>query len=463
MNKHTKQREGEIQQMNINKNYKQYFTPLDLAEFMVKLIPEDNINLVIDLSMGECGLLEEAKKRWENASYYGADIDETLLSKIHEKSPYIKTFSGDSLGDNITNWKEYQKVLHSTKFDLVIANPPFNYYDQSSVYVTDTESMVLPIEMRFLLKYIDIIRVGGYISIILPYGFLSLDLYKKLRLKILSKVTIIKVIKIFENCFDKIDADTCLILMQKKDTYDRHIQESISIEYLDDTYLLKQSTNITFTANNNRMDLEYHQLLQEFTTIQEKCIYPITFLSDYVDTCKRGRTLTKKTELLTDRGTRFLHTTDVKYLYISNRSPVYVLRNTDYFKESKAKLENILVGRVGKACIGKIAIMNKEYPAAVISDCIFCLSIKNIDPYYLTLYLASKYGQMQLKGLAKGSCSRYITKEDLMQIKVIVLDNATQLYLRKKYTDILSRPGRGEKTNLIQGLVREVEKFLGKE
>lgn len=449
--------------MNINKEYKQYFTPLDLAEFMVKLIPEDNINAVIDLSMGKCGLLEEAKKRWEKASYYGADIDETLLSEIHEKSPYIKTFSGDSLSDNIINWKEYQEVLRSTKFDLAIANPPFNYYDQSAVHITESESMVLPIEMRFLLKYIDIIRVDGYISIILPYGFLSLDLYKELRLKILSKVTIIKVIKIFENCFDKIDADTCLILMQKKDTDDRYIQENISIEYLDATYLLKQSTKITFTANSNRMDMEYHQLVRDFASIQEKCIFPITSLSDYVDTCKRGRTLTKKSKLLTDRGTRFLHTTDVKYLYISNKSPVYVLRNTDYFKESKAKLENILIGRVGKACIGKTAIINKEYPVAVISDCIFCLSIKQIDPYYLALYLASKYGQMQLKGLAKGSCSKYITKEDLMQIKVIVPDNGTQLVLRKKYTDILSRSGRGSKINLLQELVCEVEKILGKE
>lgn len=449
--------------MSINKDYKQYFTPPNLAEFMVKLVPEDNIDLVIDLSMGECGLLEAAKRRWKNASYYGADIDESLLSKIHEKSPYINTFSGDSLGDSIINWREYQKILYSTKFDLVIANPPFNYYDQSSVYVIDTESMFLPIEMRFLLKYIDIIRDGGYISIILPYGFLSLDLYKKLRLKILSKVTIIKVIKIFENCFDKIDADTCLILMQKKATDDKHIQESISIEYLDDSFLLNQCTNITFTSNNNRMDLEYHQLLQKFTIIQEKCLYPINSLSYFVYACKRGRTLTKKTQLLTDRGIRFLHTTDVKYLNISNKSPVYVIRNTDYFKESKTNAENILVGRVGRACIGKIAIINKKYPAAVFSDCVFCLSICNIDPYYLTLYLASKYGQMQLKGLAKGSCSRYITKEDLLQIKVIVLNNNTQLYLRKKYTDILSRPGRGEKTTLLQELVCELEKEIGKE
>lgn len=449
--------------MNVIKEYKQYFTPLDLAEFMVNLVPDDNINTVIDLSMGECGLLEATKKRWKNASFYGADIDETLLSKIHTKSPYINTFGGDSLDESINNWKGYQDILNSTKFDLAIANPPFNYYDQASVCIDTNENMLFPIEIRFLLKYIDIVRVGGYISIILPYGFLSSDLYKELRLKILSRVTIIKVIKIFKNCFDRIDADTCLILMQKKKSDNKLIQTNVSIEYLDDSYLLKQYTNVLFDADNNRLDLEYHTLLQEFENIQKKCIHPISFLGNYVTRCKRGRTLANKKDLIVEKGIRFIHTTNVKCLYVSNQSPVYVSRYADYFDESKVKLENILVGRVGKACIGKIAIVNKKYPVSVISDCIFCLDIINIDPYYLTLYLASKYGKMQLKGLSKGSCSKYITKEDLMHVKVIVPDIKMQLYLRNVYIDILSRSGRVKKTKLLQELVIEVERILGEE
>jgi Type I restriction-modification system methyltransferase subunit len=50
------------EKMNLKKDYKQYFTPDRLAEYMVNLIPDDSIRSVVDLSMGECGLLEEAKK-----------------------------------------------------------------------------------------------------------------------------------------------------------------------------------------------------------------------------------------------------------------------------------------------------------------------------------------------------------------------------------------------------------------
>jgi Type I restriction-modification system methyltransferase subunit len=449
-------------ELNIVKEYKQYFTPLDLADFMVKLVPEDNVNTVVDLSMGECGLLEAAKKRWNNASFWGADIDETLLSKIHAKSPYIHTFSGDSLGDSIGNWVEYQDILEKNKFDLAIANPPFNYFDQVSVCVDDSE-MVLTIEMRFLLKYIEIVKEGGYICIILPYGFLSLDLYSKLRLEILKRATIHKVIKIFENCFERIDADTCLLLLQKKSSGDEYIQDKIAIEYLDNQYSLQNHTNITISSEKNRLDLEYNKLLIDFQKIRHRCPYPIEQLSQYVENCKRGRTLANKKDLVVEKGIRFLHTTDVKYLNISNDSPVYVLRNTSYFKESIVRPRNILIGRVGKACIGKIAIVPEHYPKTVASDCIFCLEIKDIDPYYLTLFLASIYGQMQLKGLAKGSCSKYITKEDLLQLLIIVPDMEIQIYFRQKYLDILSRCGRINKVILLEKLVFEMENILGKE
>ena len=149
--------------MNTIKEYKQYFTPTELADFMVSIIPEQEIYNVIDLSMGECGLLEAAKKRWSNASLFGADIDITLLNKINEESPYINTFGGDSLDENLIHWELYQNVLNHNKFDLAIANPPFNYFDQKRISLDNKNEVTLPIEMRFLLKYIEIVRDEGYI------------------------------------------------------------------------------------------------------------------------------------------------------------------------------------------------------------------------------------------------------------------------------------------------------------
>ncbi len=449
--------------MNRYKSYKQYFTPPKLADFMVEMIPENNITSVIDLSMGECGLLESAKKRWGNATFLGADIDETLLNEIHKRSPYIHTFACDSLDSAINNWHIYQNFLERSKFDLVVANPPFNYYDQKSIQVSSGKNITVPIEIRFLLKYIDITRDSGYISIILPYGFLSLDLYYDLRLYILSKVKILNVVKLFEKCFDNIDADTCLILMKKKSYENNDIQSHLDIVYLDENYKCYMNESIEINANCSRLDFEHYRLMNSFYALKKSDSLTQSKLSEVIVECKRGRTLTNRKDLISSKGIRFIHTTDVKFLQIDNKNPRFVSRCSKYFENAIVNPEDILLGRVGKACIGKVSIIPKSNNKAVISDCIFSIKVKNIDPYYLSLYLASAYGQIQLKAFSKGSCSKYITKEDLLNILILVADSTTQEYFREKYMEILSLRGRVNKRLYIDKLIIELENMLGKE
>ena len=442
--------------MNLKKDYKQYFTPAKLAEYMVNMIPDEQIDSVIDLSMGECGLLEETKKRWGAVALDGADIDETLISRIHARSPYIHTYLGDSLSSDIESWEGYNKIVDAGGFDLAIANPPFNFYDQKEVCLNG-EKLSLPIEIRFLLKYIDIVKEEGFICIILPYGFLSLDLYENFRMKILSKVTIIKIVKIFRGCFEKIDADTCLVLMKKNRMHEAVAQKKITIGYLSDEYKLINK-HVVSTARVKRWDLEYQQLLAS------ECLFYTRFekvaLKKYIKECRRGKSITKNRGLLSEKGVRFIHTTDVKKLYISNECKQYINDSKNIFKNAALKKNDVLIGRVGQGCIGKIGIVSKKYPKLFFSDCLFAIESVNINPYYLTLFLASDFGQMQLKGMAKGSCSKYITREDLLRLCVLVPDNCMQEYFGSKYKLLLSRPGRGNKEVLFGNLLTELNEVI---
>ena len=435
--------------------HKQYFTPEILSNFMVSLIPDDNINTVIDLSMGECALLESAKKRWNNASYLGSDIDEILLRKIHQKSPYIKTFLGDSLGNEINFWEEYYSIISKNGFDLALANPPFDFLNRKLVNI-GSKNLLFPIEIHFLLKYIEIVREGGYICIILPYGFLSLELYNDLRIEILEKVVIHKIIKIFDNCFKKINTDICLLLLQKKEKKSKSIQTNITVEYLDNNYNLQGHTRIDI-SQSKRFDLEYYHFLQEFQILQDSCKYPISILKEFIVNSKRGRTLANNKDLIVENGTRFLHTTDLKYLYISNKNKRYVKEKSQYFERNYIQVENILIGRVGRKCIGKIAIVTEEFKNSVISDCIICLDIKNIDPYYLTIYLATKYGQIQLKGISRGSGSKYITVKDLQNLKVIIPPKNIQKKFRKKYIHLVEKKEEVEYERFFKNIVLKLE------
>ena len=89
------------------------------------------------------------------------------------------------------------------------------------------------------------------------------------------------------------------------------------------------------------------------------------------------------------------------------------------------------------------------------SDCIFAVEVKNINPYYAALFLSSEFGQMQLKGIAKGSCSKYITQDGLSHICILIPDKKLQDYFGNEYKRLLSRPGpKNEKVfvNLLEEL-----------
>lgn len=447
--------------MNLVKDYKQYFTPDKLAAYMVNMISDDTIKTVVDLSMGECGLLEEAKKRWSSAELYGADIDKELIKKINKKSPYIKTFHGDSLSAKINKWKSYNKILINRGFDLAIANPPFNFYDQATVNINGSQKMALPIEIRFLLKYIDIVKENGYICIILPYGFLSLDLYKILRIQLLKKVTIIKIIKIYEKCFEKIDADTCLILMKKKKKEEKNIQAEIYIEYLDNNYNLSNG-QMVLVNQVDRWDLEYQHLLSQTNIIIDSTVFESSKLANHIKSCRRGKSITKNKEFLVDKGIRFIHTTDVKKLYICNENKQYVCNNKEFFGNVVLHENDVLIGRVGQGCIGKIGIVSKRYTKMFFSDCLFAIQTKNINPYYLTLFLASELGQMQLRGVSKGSCSKYITQDSLFNICVLVPNKKIQDYFGNKYRMLLSKSRGINKDILFTNLLEELNEVIKK-
>lgn len=452
---------GNEGRMSLRKDYKQYFTPHKLAKYMVSIIPEKIITNVIDLSMGECGLLEAAKERWKDAKLYGVDIDKALIKKIRTKSPYIHTFHGDSLSHKLDGWKEYKDVVTGKGFDLAIANPPFNYFDQKYVFVQDGQRYLLPIEMRFLLKYIDIVHRKGYVCIILPYSFLSSDSYTEFRMELLKKVEILKIVKIFDGCFERIDAGTCLILMKKKDNCEKNMQGEICIEYLDNNYNVCHLVHANIELNK-RWDIEYQDLQEKNRVFENNSQYTKACFGRYIYSCRRGRTITKHKEFVCEKGKRYIHTTDVKKLYIDNHAPRFVNNDTHYFDDAFLHEKELVVGRVGRGCIGKVAIVHKKYPRMAFSDCIFAICLQDVNPYYMALFLAADIGQSQLKGASKGSCSRYITRGELSSITVFIPDAERQEQWAKQYMHILSQSGRADKEKLLHALAEKLDEDIRK-
>lgn len=413
------------------KRFKQYFTPDTLAEYMVRLIPNTNIQSVVDLSMGECGLLEKAKKRWHDADYYGADIDELLLKKIKNKCPYIHTYFGDALSIDTAKWDEYRKVIERGGFDLVLANPPFDFYNKIKTKI-GKNYLSVPIEIRFLLNYLKIVRCGGYVCIILPYGVLSARRYIELRRELLKETRIRKIICLYNGCFDGIDANTCILLLQKKERKGK-TQNDIRVEKIN--YLLKTEKEYMLRLSNSyRWDLEYagyHGSIK----IKHMSQFKELKLRSIVEECHRGKSLALNPEAEAEKGRRFLHTTDIRTLYLDNKVKRYVKNRDRYFNNAILQEGDILIGRVGENCYRKIYVARKSDRSFCYSDCLIRLHCEGINPYYLGVYFASEHGQKSLKSLQKGSCSKYIDMGELLDLNILVPD----LYLQREFASRLKR------------------------
>lgn len=440
--------------MNNKKIYKQYYTPDSLAAFMVKSIPRESINTIIDLSMGECGLLEKSRERWEDANCYGADIDEDLINSVKESSPYIITYRGDSL-NCLQEWEEYNTIIKAGGFELALANPPFDYTDQRYISMKSGEVSKVPIEICFLYKYLDIIKEDGYICIILPLGFLTNDKYVNIRKDIMSSLEIVKIIKIFKGCFNGIDADTCLLLLHKINNEEQHLTE---LGVLDSEYQLIDRHEVNLSTLL-RWDLDYYLL-------QQNKIFPnegnVKKFSVFIQECRRGISKTCESMQQHSRGKRFIHTTDVKQLYISKDNCVHVKRNKAIEKKCILHENDILIGRVGKGCLGKVAIISKKYSGMYFSDCLFSISVTGINPYYCALFWSTKYGQKQFRDIAKGSCSKYITYKDLMNLDIYVPDKCIQDNFGDCLKSIMVRPGRKNRDRVFSNIILELENFIAK-
>lgn len=97
-------------------NWNKFYTPLDIANDIVKNIPENfTPNQVIDICVGSGNFLKAASNRWDNVDLVGIDISLNLSARNIAN----KVYEFDAL--ELRNLDS----LKLTKRKLLLANPPF--------------------------------------------------------------------------------------------------------------------------------------------------------------------------------------------------------------------------------------------------------------------------------------------------------------------------------------------------
>ncbi len=159
-------------------------TPEPIADLMIELISENkkadkNISIV-DSGTGK-GIFVDRLTKAGYRNITAVELDKELFQYSKTKFPNLDFQNFDYL-----SW------ITNTKYDLIIGNPPYCHFNslpkqmkiEVSEIVGNKES---DIYYAFIMKSIDLLKIGGELIYIVPYGFFFNTYAKVVREKLKSK------------------------------------------------------------------------------------------------------------------------------------------------------------------------------------------------------------------------------------------------------------------------------------
>jgi len=139
-------------------------------------------------------------------------------------------------------------------------------------------------------------------------------------------------------------------------------------------------------------------------------------------------------EEFVEKGVRYLRGQDVIEFFIDDSNPIFIPESVYLkLKRSHVKNNDILLSIVGT--IGNIALATDREERLTANCKLAIIRSKTIEPEYLFIYLASKYGQAQIRRNIRGTVQKGLILPDLKKVFVISADRKTVEAIRKLVHD----------------------------
>ena len=388
----------------------QYYTAHPYAELLVRrmepLVQQAGGKLMgVELGAGRGALLASALRQWRQANFNGIDICAESIARVKAKFPEVMLQQMDLLDSSI--WSQHSLTHMLESQDIAFCNPPFQAYSNNA----DFRSLCSQANMRecarlprsnaalvFLLHNIRLLKTGGVIGIILPDGLLTGREYEAFRADLLTLHRLEAIIQLPDHAFAGIEARTHILLVRKGlPALDRvPLYQSSSSGEL--------STALYVSANKllQRMDHSYWL----HNSAQSK---PCLSLADIGVEIHRG---SRSKKLLRAQGLSYVHSSDMPGQPI----PVKCRFEENNTNHIRARSNDILVVRVGKRCIGRVALVTSgDVP---ISDCLFRVRVPSSWLERVWAALSSNQAQDWFTAQAHGTCAQSINKTDLLSFPI---------------------------------------------
>lgn len=172
----------------------------------------------------------------------------------------------------------------------------------------------------------------------------------------------------------------------------------------------------------HRLDAEYYQPeYLNYSSSLEK--FPLVRLSEVcLVTDGNHSTISEK---FTDSGVRYLRGKDLQDFFISDSDPIYIPENIyEKLKRSHIFQDDVLVSIVGT--IGLVGIVADRFDRLTGNCKIAILHPKSINSWFLSGFLASRYGRYQLERMTGGAVQTGVILKDLVTLQIPRMSDCEQ-------------------------------------
>jgi restriction endonuclease S subunit len=135
-------------------------------------------------------------------------------------------------------------------------------------------------------------------------------------------------------------------------------------------------------------------------------------------------------------------------------------------ERSRIKYRDVLLGNAGMGGLGKCVIFLSRSVKVNISQDIDILRVKNINPFYVTVFLKSEFGNSQIWVRSKGVSAPKLPFDEIKAIKIPILSDTVQSHIETGYKQMsayhdkaMEAKAKGDES-LYQKNIETAEKML---
>lgn len=427
-----------------------FIQPLELTRFIITLASLPKRSKVYNPFAGAASFGVFLN---DDIKYLGQEINRNswligyLRILAYKRNFSLQLICSDSLQEwnptqtNYIGWENFGKVrIEKEKFDLIVADPPFNARLQYPI--PGKFGLIKTYEHFFIENGLEDLTVDGKLIAVIPNGFLSRGGSEYNLRKFLVQNDLLEMVISFPGGLFTVTGIPFCVLVINKNKKEKDVVQFISADNfierksprekkINDKELFsfiskgKETDKFRIVSNNeiahdqNDYDLSVRRYLVEeensiiIDTVALEDIVKIRIKEESIELGTKGR-FVKISDLKTDVHNSFLRVDELELINIPNTSiPI--------------KNDSLLIALKFKKLNPTVLTFNQTKEAVFISSDILALKFENdsFDINYLIMELNSEFVQKQVDRYYSGTAIKSISKKDVLKLKIrkLSIDN----------------------------------------